>query len=502
VYDAQNSDPNDQPFAYDSSNPQADNLGRWHLDVQNQNYFQRLQQVVQYAAAKNMFVEVTLFAPQQAQLYLSPWSPNHAYLNDGTKLTGFSSTTSFVNSSLSNTEFTSMKKYVFNVVDWTVDTLYQSPNVYYEVANEPDWIVDQMPPPCPGWNTKSLTDPATVSAWQNAIFGELQAHMTTKGVTQQIAVEVLRFADANQFTGSGQYASDASIVNSHYTRLNPPKDTSAHGDGLGAIRLARAYYSQPKILGFNETKIVKGGCSALNQKPGVLESVPEGRAEAWEFMLHQGGVYDQFGYDCKNAVCPSPTTVPAGSDYCETRREMGALQKFLSGPVKIGTNMVTTKDGDGSPGNPSADWINMPAYPPEPFAPGINEFWAAVEPTAAAGTRRWLFYIHQSIDRTAQFDAYRMPTGQPLHFQSPPSAPLSVCLGAVSGTYTATWINPALQTATGLPIPMTYPNNQPAQQSIIWTANTSCMPGHPETGAVPLNESPGYAYDIALYISP
>jgi hypothetical protein len=340
-----------------------------------------------------------------------------------------------------------------------------------------------------------------VSAWQHAIVNELKAEMARKGVTQPIAVEASRFADANQFTGSGPYASDESIVNSHYTRLNPPQQIPPAitiTDGLGAIRLARGYYSQPKILGFNETKIVKGGCAL---KKGSVEGVPEGRAEAWEFMLHQGGVYDQFGYDCNNAVCPSPTTVPAGSDYCETRRELGALQKFLAGPVKIGTNMVTTKDGDASttPGPP--DWINMPAYPKEPIARGsINKFWAAVEPTATAATKRWLLYVHQSIYLGAQFDKYQMPVGQPQHFESPPSAPLSVCLGAVSGTYTATWINPAKQTATGLPIPMTYPNGQTAQQTINWPGSTSCVPGG--NGSQRLNESPGYAYDIALYISP
>jgi hypothetical protein len=94
VYDAQNSDPHDQPFKYDDlSKPQADQLTRWFLDVPNTDYFTRLKQVVQDAAAKNMFVEVTLFAPQQAQQYLSPWSPTHAYLANGTQLGGFTSTT-------------------------------------------------------------------------------------------------------------------------------------------------------------------------------------------------------------------------------------------------------------------------------------------------------------------------------------------------------------------------------------------------------------------------
>jgi hypothetical protein len=491
VYDATNSDPNDQPFEYDNSNQQGNNLGRWHLDVQNTDYFSRLQQVVQYASTKNMFVEVTVFAPQQAQLYLSPWSPNHAYLKNGSKLSGFTSTTSFVDASSTNAEYQSMKQYVFNVVDWTVDSLHSFSNVYYEVANEPDWIIDALPPPCPSWNTKSLTDPTIVSAWQDAIVGRLKADMATKGVTQQIAVEALRFADANRFTGSGQYTSDASIINSHYTRLNPPFDTHIT-DGLGAIRLARGYYSQPKILGFNETKIVKGGCAV---KPGAVEGVQEGRAEAWEFMVHQGGVYNQFGYDCATAACPLPNTLPmntsAGPDYCETRREMGTLRSFLAGPVRIGTNMVTTKDGDGT-STPGPDWINMLPYPLEPFTPGaINKFWAAVEPTATAAAKRWLLYIHQSVDRGAQFDAYRMPPHQPLYHERS----LSVCLGPASGTYYAHWIAPAF------PLTPSGAVNPVATQQINWTGSTSCVPGNLSSGAQPLNPSPGYHYDIALFIS-
>jgi hypothetical protein len=88
--------------------------------------------------------------------------------------------------------------------------------VYYEVANEPDWILNQVNPTCTGWDTVTITNPVTVSAWQHAIVNELKAEMARKGVTQQIAVEASRFADANQFTGSGPYTSDESIVNSHY----------------------------------------------------------------------------------------------------------------------------------------------------------------------------------------------------------------------------------------------------------------------------------------------
>ena len=178
-----NYDPTDQPFDYDPSNLQADGLGRWHLDVQNKAYFQRLKDVVQYATNNNMFVEVTIFSPQTPNLYLGPWSTAHAYLNNGTRLVGFSDTAQFVN--IASSQYQSMKQYLFNVADWTVDWLYSFPNVYYEVANEPEWIRVAQAAPC-NWNTtQSTTNANTVAAWQNAIATELKTHMTTKGVRRR-----------------------------------------------------------------------------------------------------------------------------------------------------------------------------------------------------------------------------------------------------------------------------------------------------------------------------
>jgi hypothetical protein len=174
---------------------------------------------------------------------------------------------------------------------------------------------------------------------------------------------------------------------------------------------------------------------------------------------------------------------------------MGALRSFLAGPVRIGTNMVTTKDGDGT-SSPGPDWINMPPYPPEPLASAVtNKLWAAVEPTATAAAKRWLLYIHQSADRGAQFDAYRMLPHQPLHHEATATQPLSVCLGPASGTYYAHWIAPAFPlTPSGVVNPI-------ATQQINWAGSTSCVPGNLSSGAQPLNMSPGYPYDIALFIS-
>jgi hypothetical protein len=166
---------------------------------------------------------------------------------------------------------------------------------------------------------------------------------------------------------------------------------------------------------------------------------------------------------------------------------MGALRSFLAGPVNIGRNMVTSTSGVGTNAHP--DWINMASYPePPPLGGVIAKFWAAVEPTAAAATKRWLLYIHQSRDRGFVQDGYRMPLGQPPYHENN----LAVCLGGTSGTYTAYWVDPAFPMQNGAVKPI-------ATQTINWTGNSACVPGM--AGSLPLNSSPAYAYDIALFIS-
>ena len=171
---------------------------------------------------------------------------------------------------------------------------------------------------------------------------------------------------------------------------------------------------------------------------------------------------------------------------------MGALRSFLAGPANIGRNLITSTSGVGP--NAPPDWINMPPYPEPPAIGAINKFWAAVEPTATAATKRWLLYIHQSIDRGLVQDVYRQPLNQPLHHETG----LSVCLGAASGTYTASWINPAFPIQNGTVNPIVV-NGVPATQTINWTGTTGCVPGGARSLA--LNASPAYAYDIALFIS-
>jgi len=328
--------------------------------------------------------------------------------------------------------------------------------------------------PC-GWGTTSQTDPTTVAAWQKAIANELTNYeqvnyvQTGKLVVRHIvAFEPSTTTAADTFVGSGVNATPGSAINSHYTTINPSRFTnpSLQLVGLGAIKLIRQYYNQGYIFGFNETKITGGsGCVS----PNTAETVDAGRAEAWEFMVNQGGVYDQFGYNCN------------ASDYAETRRQMGVLRRFLANsPVQIYLGAATS-----NPASPN--WINPGTY--GALESASQKFWAALEPAGTWATQRWLLYIHHSNDRLITFDGYTaVVTPTPAYQEH-----LSVCLGAGSGTYKVRWFDPKYAVdAAGNLTPL-------RTDTLSWPGTTTCTPGG--AGSIPLQASPLYNYDLAVLIS-
>ena len=459
---------NDNPFVYNGTVLASDGIGRWYLDSRNANYFTRLANVVSYANSKNIIVEVSLFSPLTGNLGLGPWSKTHAWRSNNTQLPGFSDTANFTNTASS--EYTAMKPYITNVIRWTVDALWSYPNVYFEIANEPENIRATSTIAC-GWGTKSQSNPTTVAAWQKAIADELINYEETTYVQtgriatrHHVAFEPFTTTSANTFVGSGANVTSGSIINSHYTELRPPLGTPLSGVGLGAIRLIREYYNQPKVFGFNETKITGGsGCVTTN----TGGSVDAGRAEAWEFMVNQGGVYDQYGYKCNT------------TDYTETRRQLGVLRRLL--------NKLTVYVGAQTSNPTSPSWINPGPYAAQEAS--SLKFWAALEPFGTFTDPRWLLYIHHSKRRDLTFDGYQaIVTSGGYREQN-----LRVCLGAAAGTYKVRWLDPKNAVDTAV-------NYTPLRTDTLnWPGATSCTPGG--TGSVALQQSPAYNHDLAVLIT-
>lgn len=474
---------NDYPFKY-AGGSLVNGVGRWWLDTRDSDYFQRLADVVAYASAKSVLVEVTLFSPLTGSIGVGPYGKDHAYLSNGTKLPGFTDTANFTN--IASAEYPPMSAYLLNVIHWTVDALYSYPNIYFEVANEPESIKFSSPNAV-GCGNRTATTPATVAAWQNQIASLLTTYERNTYVTPHgplahahlVAVEPSTKTAAATFVSGGAYAAAGQIINSHYTMFNP--QVGQPGDGLGAITMIRMHNSQPKVFGFNETKITGGACGGGN----TGSSVEAGRAEAWEFMLGQGGIYNQYGYDCSGAHnCTAAQN--STDDYCRTRVQMGVLRRFLVDPlvnVVYGTRTSTPVDS-------GTLWINVGRYPlPADFS--TAKFWGALEPVSNATNKRWLLYVHHSQRRNFVQGGYLAGIGVPPSINPYQETNLSVCLlGAPAGTYKVRWYTqPDIAVAS----------TPSRSDTIVWSAPAGCTPGGP--GAVPLQSSAFYNYDIALLIS-
>lgn len=187
-------------------------------------------------------------------------------------------------------------------------------------------------------------------------------------------------------------------------------------------------------------------------------------------MVNQGGIYDQFGYDCY------------APDYAQTRQEMGALRTFLSNVVNIGRNMMTSS-------STAPSWVNPGPYAASEPITGSKKYWAAVEPAPSASTKRWLLYVHHSLGRGRIYDGYQEVSVSGAYQEN-----LSVCLGPTSGSYRAQWIAPSNAVLNGVVQTLQAPT------PISWTGNSACKPGG--SGAFTLPSPPHYSYDIPLLISP
>jgi len=342
--------------------------GYWRLDLSNQSYFDRLRAVVNQARKLDLFVEITFFAPFQAKQTFNsgPWSfagnKAKAPKADGTlEPVGFSQVQylAILDHRTNNVDASRnerMREFQKNVILWTINELWCFENLWYEIANEPE---DQT------------VDPVAVAEWQKAMIDQVQ---TVEGSYLKDATHPTRSLQRSHLIavqpwtvlGADKAFLDPriSIVNSHYTTVSTdPQQTLPNliprQLNLGAITLARTYAPKARILGFNETKITPlGGTSGdRSHLNGVLQTssrTDSTRAEAWEFLLTQGGTYDHWSYNSKAGV-GSPTTG-------QIRIQLQNLQTYFD-KLPLDSLSVTTPD-------PPNSWMtNISKYPgPAPDA--------------------------------------------------------------------------------------------------------------------------------------
>jgi hypothetical protein len=264
--------------------------------------------------------------------------------------------------------------------------------------------------------------------------------------------------------------------------------TATTVESYGALRMIREYNKYDtqanreknnKVWGFNEGRIT--GFTPPDATPASA------RAEAWEFMLSGGGVFDHMGFNWGNL-----TTVKGAED---TRTDL----RRLNGILNTSTLKLQTMQRDDT-------WINHPVYgapaPPSPIlttstaptptpTPTPNLFYAAMK-----NENTFLYYRHNSRysdnGLATKYDPVFTNAGykETVQFRNTYNCRAS---------FTAEWITPKGvhldMTQTGDPVPdAVQPAPTPAPTPFTLDSQQALPP------ALAL-VSPKYNYDIALKVT-
>jgi len=425
---------------YDYEEPFPWNGSKWDLTTWSSPFFNRVRAVLTEAQNQGIFVEVTLFDPWDGDFSHSPWNPVNNVQN-----TGWTSRPFYISfqsgetcPAIQNYDITDpdprhkqiamLQRAVFRLNDFN--------NFYWEIANEPEL---SAPP--------SGVTSAAATAWHDCMVRQLYSYEASQPNGHHlIGVNYHAKTSIDSLT-NGSYplsSPNVVVVNSHYAVVSdtPPS--------YGAELMIRDYNGGQfgqlgRVFGFNEGRFTP----FLSQSPD--RSGWSARAEAWEFMLNGGGTFDHLGYDWKtNTVAHN------------TRTYLGYLNTFLKG-VSL-THMSRELSG----ALPAFIVSGLPTYGTTSTFNG-NTYWGAMQWDG----NQFVLYVHHSTISTddPRFQRY-LPTSSGTFHHT-----LGLQLGPTTGTFVATWIDPATNATLGTPV------------TIPWNGTSYTLP-----------QSPDYFFDIALVI--
>jgi hypothetical protein len=317
-----------QPFSFGTCAP-----GKWDLAAKDDEYFNRIKEVVQYAQGKGIIVEVTLFIPPTggADPAAGPWASgkncqnlyfrnpgtttaNHTYFYQADLATGNPHTVTDIDQDNSNK---ALRQYQVQLMRWVVDALNQYNNVYFELANEPDL----------SGLTGGVASFDHLKKWHLYMARKLSEYEQQNYPTRRhlIAANLSVRSIIDSILADTQAKID--IISSHYVKATGSKPGVAEVDRLAGIKLLHNYNTytgstpgsaNKKIWGMNETHItgISGNISA---------TAASARTEAWQLIMNGGGLYDHYSYNWGNRE--------ASFNHAESdaaRRQLGYLALFVN----------------------------------------------------------------------------------------------------------------------------------------------------------------------------
>jgi F5/8 type C domain len=245
---------------------------------------------------------------------------------------------------------------------------------------------------------------------------------------------------------------------------------------FGAIEMIRTYnvYGGPnaalnnKVWGFNETRITGFEQDGAHQNPATPASA---RAEAWEFMLSGGAIYNNMGFNWANL---NPTQNKNTSEW--TIEDLAKLYSVIG---DSSVNLKTMRR--------NSKWItNLPPYGKPPANSTVNIHYALM-----TNFTTFLYYRHNSRystnDNTAKYDPVIVNNGynDKVIFKNPFDC---------SATFAHQWIKPKANNHPEIvyPQPPILQETAEANVSPDWTL--------PKNGTKELSTGM-YNFDIALRIT-
>jgi hypothetical protein len=331
--------PYEQPFKWNGS--------KWDLSAPiDPTYLSNLQSLMCTAYNNwQFFVEVTLLDPWNPNLHftISPFNP----VNTITGNQGFTASQYFGDESTDATipQNKTARGYQKAAVKAIVNALKGYPNVIWQLANEPD------------------LGPATIA---NVM--QWQADMASVVQLNDSNPPHLLMINGHTSSSFGWNVTGALVQTAHYTQIN-----SAGNDGAIALMNDPAYVTRRAqiALGFDENQDLPNANYPSRMPADV-------RAEAWEFLMGGGGLFDGYSTDMSSSLAQQANV------------QVGGVTSYLNytyGLPYLGQTLC----------NSTGSWCSLAAYGAQEAGrnctttPTANVYFGAVAASARTDNR---LYIH------------------------------------------------------------------------------------------------------------